>query len=74
MLPPPPHILIMFELDFDVKFPLLHLLLFISDLKSTIFSWIKEMFPYYQSGDQSWQVNIYFQIRFGVVYLIDISG
>ena len=29
-----PHIFILFELDFDVKFPLLRLLLFISDLKS----------------------------------------
>ena len=34
MLTPTPHIL--FELDFDVKLPLLRLLLFISDLKSTI--------------------------------------
>ena len=39
MLPPtrpPPHNFILFELDFDVKFPLLRLLLFLSDLKSTI--------------------------------------
>jgi hypothetical protein len=37
MLPPtPPHNIILFELDFDVKFPLLGLLLFLSDLKSTI--------------------------------------
>ena len=34
--PPPPHNFILFELDFDVKFPLLRLLLFLSDLKSTI--------------------------------------
>jgi hypothetical protein len=34
MLPPPPHNFFSFELDFDVKFPLLRLLLF--DLKSTI--------------------------------------
>ena len=27
---------ILFELDFDVKFPLLRLLLFLSDFKSTI--------------------------------------
>ena len=32
----PPHIFILFELDIDVKFPLLRLLLFLSDLKSTI--------------------------------------
>ena len=31
-----PHNFILFELDFDVKFPLLRLLLFLSDLKSTI--------------------------------------
>ena len=31
-----PHNIILFELDFDVKFPLLRLLLFLSDLKSTI--------------------------------------
>ena len=33
MLPPPPPL---FELDFSVKFPLLHLLQFLSDLKNTI--------------------------------------
>ena len=38
MLPPylPPHNIILFELDFSVKFPLLRLLQFLSDLKSTI--------------------------------------
>ena len=36
MLPPPPHNFILFELDFDVRFPLLRLLLFLSDLISTI--------------------------------------
>ena len=36
MLSPPPYNFILFELDFDVKFPLLRLLLFLSDLKSTI--------------------------------------
>ena len=35
MLPPTPTTLFLFELDFDVKFPLLRLLLFLSDLKST---------------------------------------
>ena len=34
--PEPPHNFILFELDFDLKFPLLRLLLFLSDLKSTI--------------------------------------
>ena len=34
MLPPTPHNLILFQLDFDVKFPLL----FLIDLKSTIFN------------------------------------
>ena len=32
--PQPPHNFILF--DFDVKFPLLHLLLFLGDLKSNI--------------------------------------
>ena len=36
MLPLPQHNFILFELDFDVKFPLLRLLLFLIDLKSTI--------------------------------------
>ena len=38
MLPPhsPLYNFILFEIDFDVKFPLLRLLLFLSDLKSTI--------------------------------------
>ena len=40
MLPPtPPHNFILFELDFEVKSPLLRLLLFLSDLKSTILLW-----------------------------------
>ena len=35
--PPTPHNFILFELDFDIKFPLLiRLLLFLSDLKSTM--------------------------------------
>ena len=34
--PPPPHSTILFELDFNIKFPLLHLLKFPSDLKRTI--------------------------------------
>ena len=34
--PPPPHNFILFQLDFDVKFPLLRFLLFLTDLKSTI--------------------------------------
>ena len=33
---PIPTQLYLCELDFDVKFPFLHLLLFLSDLKSTI--------------------------------------
>jgi hypothetical protein len=37
MLPPPRHI-ILFELDSNVKFPLLRLLQFLGDLKSTILS------------------------------------
>ena len=32
----PPHNFILFELDFNIKFPLLSLLLFLNDLKSTI--------------------------------------
>ena len=36
MLPPTPHNIILFELDFDVKFPLSRLLQFLSNLKSTI--------------------------------------
>ena len=43
MLPPgPPHNFILFELDFDIKFPLLRLLLFLSDLKSNIFKMQKK--------------------------------
>ena len=33
---PPPHNIILVELDLNVKFPLLRLLQFLSDLKSTI--------------------------------------
>ena len=42
---PPPYNFILFELDFDVKFPLLRLLLFLSDLKSAIFwiNWIRNV-------------------------------
>ena len=36
MLPPTPHNIILFELDFNIKFLLLRLLQFLSDLKSTI--------------------------------------
>ena len=36
MLPPTPPNFILFQIDFDVKFPLLRLLLFQIDLKSTI--------------------------------------
>ena len=36
MLPSLRHNIILFELDFNVKFPLLRLLQFLSDLKSTI--------------------------------------
>ena len=36
---PPPHNIILFDLDLNVKFPLLRLLQFLSDLKSTIFSY-----------------------------------
>ena len=36
--PPTPHNFILFELDFNVNFPLLRLLHFLSDLKSTILS------------------------------------
>ena len=35
-MPPPPHNIILFELDFNVEFTLLRLLQFLSDLKSTI--------------------------------------
>ena len=35
MLPPPPYNIILFELDFNVKFPLLRLLQFLSDSKNT---------------------------------------
>ena len=36
MLPPTAHNIILNELDFDIKFTLLRLLQFLSDLKSTI--------------------------------------
>ena len=35
MLPPPPHNIILYEIDFDIKFPLLRLLQFLSYLKGT---------------------------------------
>ena len=35
--PPPQHNIILFELDLKVKFSLLHLLYFLTDLKNTIF-------------------------------------
>ena len=40
------NIVLLFELDFDVKYPLLRLLLFLSDLKSTIFG-IMNIITYY---------------------------
>ena len=40
MLPPTPHNIILFELDFNVIFPLLRLLQFLSDLKSTIVTYL----------------------------------
>ena len=45
MLPPPPHNIINVELDFDVKLPLLRLLQFQSDLKSTIINLNKDLWP-----------------------------
>ena len=36
MLPPPPHNIVLFELDLKIKFPLLRLLKFLSDLKKTV--------------------------------------
>ena len=43
MLPPTPLNIILFEIDFNVKFPLLILLQFLSDLKSTnLCSWTRE--------------------------------
>ena len=44
MLLPTPHNFILLELNFDVKFPLLRLLLFLSDLKSTIFNEKKNLY------------------------------
>ena len=38
MFPPSPHNFFLFEIDFNVKFPMLRLLLFLSDLKSFFFS------------------------------------
>ena len=38
MLPPPPHNIILFEFDFDVKFHLLRLLQFLIDLKKYYFN------------------------------------
>ena len=40
---------ILFELDFDVKFPLLHLLLFLSDLKSTIYLILKQVLKWFSN-------------------------
>ena len=44
MLTPPPPNFILFQLDFDVKFTLLHLLLFLIDLKSTIINFRNRLF------------------------------
>ena len=44
MLTIQPHNFILFKLDFDVKLPLFRLLLFLSDLKSTIISIIEYVF------------------------------
>ena len=41
MLPPPPQNFILFELDFNVKFPLICLFIFQSELKSTILTTIE---------------------------------
>ena len=43
---PPPNF-ILFQVDFDVKFPLLRLLLFLIDLKSTIFLLQNTLNPFY---------------------------
>ena len=43
---PSPHNIILYELDFDVKFPLLRLFQFLSDLKSTICLFLKTLFYY----------------------------
>ena len=44
MLPLPPHNIILFVLDIDVKFPFLRLLQCLSNLKSTITGQITESF------------------------------
>ena len=46
MLPPPPHNFILLELDFDVKFPLLLLLLFLSDSTISDFKDISFWYAY----------------------------
>ena len=43
MLPPTSYNIILFELDFDIRFPLLHLLKFLGDLKNNTYSWFKKM-------------------------------
>ena len=53
MLPPPPHNIILFELDFNVKFPLLRLLQFLSDLKSTINMKRNELFSMYSKNSSN---------------------
>ena len=45
MLTPTPHNIILFELVFNIRFPLLHLLHFHSDLKSTIPRTLFSSFP-----------------------------
>ena len=53
----PPHHFILFQLDFDVKFPLLRLFLFLSDLKSTI-SQLQTTFPLVLAIYVEFQTNI----------------
>ena len=58
MLPPPPHNIILFKLDFDVKFPLLRLLQFLSDLKSTILNLCEHAFKGLKKSDKIFFSNI----------------
>ena len=74
--PPPPYNFILFKLDFDVKFPLLRLLLFLSDLKTTIvfgFKYLKGKFinnDYKKRIPELWVNIVKIWNRTGIFFVI----
>ena len=58
MFPPPPHNFILFELDFDIKFPLLRLLLILSGLKSNILMIVLKIYYLQFKSDLVWRTHL----------------